>query len=41
MDDIRKDPFEEYIKKAEPSRRELGYAWYRIKELLLACSLEK
>ncbi len=28
MDDIEKDPFEEYIKQSEPSGRELGYAWY-------------
>lgn len=28
MDDIKKDPFEEYIKQTEPSKRELGYAWY-------------
>lgn len=28
MDDIKKDPFEEYIRQTEPSRRELGYAWY-------------
>ena len=28
MDDIRKDPFEEYIKQLEPGKKELGYAWY-------------
>ena len=28
MDDIKKDPFEEYIKQTEPAKRELGYAWY-------------
>lgn len=28
MDDIKKDPFEEYIRQSEPSKRELGYAWY-------------
>ena len=28
MDDIKNDPFEEYIKQTEPSKRELGYAWY-------------
>lgn len=28
MDDIKKDPFEEYIRQTEPSKRELGYAWY-------------
>ena len=28
MDDVRKDPFEEYIKQSDASKRELGYAWY-------------
>ena len=28
MDDIKKDPFEEYIRQSEPTKRELGYAWY-------------
>ena len=28
MKDIKKDPFEEYLKQTEPSRKELGYAWY-------------
>ena len=28
MRDIKKDPFEEYIIQTEPSRKELGYAWY-------------
>ena len=28
MDDIKRDPFEEYIKQTEPAKRELGYAWY-------------
>ena len=28
MDDIKKDPFEEYIRQSEPDKRELGYAWY-------------
>ena len=28
MNDIKKDPFEEYIKQTEPAKRELGYAWY-------------
>lgn len=28
MDDIKRDPFEEYIKQSEPSKHELGYAWY-------------
>lgn len=27
MDDIKKDPFEEYIKNLPPSRKELGQAW--------------
>ena len=27
-DDIKQDPFEEYIRQSEPSKRELGYAWY-------------
>ena len=28
MDDIKQDPFEEYIRQSEPSKRELGYVWY-------------
>jgi len=28
VDDIKKDPFEEYIRQSEPGKRELGYAWY-------------
>ena len=28
MSDMRKDPFSEYIQHVEPSRKELGYAWY-------------
>lgn len=28
MKDIKKDPFEEYIRQTEPSKHELGYAWY-------------
>jgi prophage maintenance system killer protein len=28
MDDIKKDPFEKYIRQSEPSKHELGYAWY-------------
>ena len=28
MKDIKKDPFEEYIRQTEPSKYELGYAWY-------------
>ena len=27
MDDIRKDPFEEYIKNLPPSKKEIGSAW--------------
>ena len=27
MDDIKKDPFEEYIKNLPPSRKEIGQAW--------------
>lgn len=28
MNDIKKDPFEEYLKQTEPAKKELGYAWY-------------
>ena len=28
MKDIKKDPFEEYLKQTDPSRKEPGYAWY-------------
>ena len=27
MKDIKKDPFEEYIKNLPPTRKELGKAW--------------
>ena len=27
MDDIKKDPFEEYIKNLPPTRKEMGDAW--------------
>ena len=27
MDDIKKDPFEEYIKNLPPTRKEMGQAW--------------
>lgn len=27
VNDIRKDPFEEYIKNLPPSRKEIGDAW--------------
>ena len=40
MDDIKKDPFEEYIKQSEPSRRELGYAWYTAMGLQAVDGLE-
>ena len=28
MDDIRKDPFEEYIRQVEPNKRDKGYVWH-------------
>ncbi len=28
VDDIKNDPFAEYIKQSEPSKKDLGYAWY-------------
>jgi len=28
MQDIIKDPFEEYIRQSDPDKRALGYAWY-------------
>ena len=40
MDDIKKDPFEEYIKQSEPSKRELGYAWYTAMGLQAVDGLE-
>lgn len=30
MDDIIKNPFEEYIRQVEPGRKELRYAWYTV-----------
>ena len=27
MDDIKRDPFEEYVKNLPPTRKELGQAW--------------
>ena len=27
MDDIKKDPFEEYIRNLPPSKKEIGQAW--------------
>ena len=35
MDDIKKNPFEEYIRQSEPSKRELGYAWYTAMSVIL------
>ena len=40
MDDIKKDPFEEYIRQTEPSRKELGYAWYTAMGLQAVDGLE-
>lgn len=40
MDDIEKDPFEEYIRQSEPSKRELGYAWYTAMGLQAVDGLE-
>ena len=40
MDDIKKDPFEEYIRQSEPSKRELGYAWYTAMRLQVVDGLE-
>ena len=40
MKDIKKDPFEEYIKQTEPSRKELGYAWYTAMGLQAVDGLE-
>ena len=40
MDDIKKDPFEEYIRQSELSKRELGYAWYNTMELQAVDGLE-
>ena len=40
MDDIRKDPFEEYIRQTEPSKKELGYAWYTAMGLQAVDGLE-
>ena len=28
MKNPQKDPFEEYLREAEPERRERGYAWH-------------
>lgn len=40
MDDIKKDPFEEYIRQSEPGKRELGYAWYTAMGLQAVDGLE-
>ena len=40
MDDIKKDPFEEYIRQTEPSKRELGYVWYTAMGLQAVDGLE-
>ena len=40
MGDIKKDPFEEYIRQSEPSKRELGYAWYTAMGLQAVDGLE-
>ena len=40
MDGIKKDPFEEYIRQSEPSKRELGYAWYTAMRLQVVDGLE-
>ncbi len=40
MDDIKRDPFEEYIRQSEPDKRELGYAWYTAMGLQAVDGLE-
>ena len=40
MKDIKIDPFEEYIRQTEPSRKELGYAWYTAMGLQAVDGLE-
>lgn len=40
MDDIKNDPFEEYIRQTEPSKKELGYAWYTAMGLQAVDGLE-
>ena len=40
MDDIKRDPFEEYIKFTEPAKRDLGYAWYTAMGLQAVDGLE-
>ena len=40
VDDIKRDPFEEYIRQSEPDKRELGYAWYTAMGLQAVDGLE-
>ena len=40
MDDIKTDPFEEYIRQTEPSKKELGYVWYTAMGLQAVDGLE-
>ena len=40
MDDIKRDPFAEYIRQSEPDKRELGYAWYTAMGLQAVDGLE-
>ncbi len=40
MDDIKRDPFEEYIRQSEPDKCELGYAWYTAMGLQAVDGLE-
>jgi fido (protein-threonine AMPylation protein) len=40
VDDIKNDPFEEYIKQTEPSQKDLGYAWYTAMGLQAVDGLE-
>ena len=39
-DDIKRDPFEEYVRQTEPDKRELGYAWYTAMGLQAVDGLE-
>ena len=40
MTDIKKDPFEEYIRQTAPEKKELGYAWYTAMGLQAVDGLE-
>lgn len=40
MNDMKRDPFEKYLRQSEPSRRELGYAWYTAMGLQAVDGLE-